>query len=380
MTGVELATDHMGSRHRATWQSTLRSLKPSPLPRFVPPMLCTLISDPLDDVNWIFEPKFDGQRILGRFDGKNVQLRSRYGHDDTLWFPEIPRALKESLTKPALVDGEIVSLDKKGKSEFRMLQQRFHRRDPEEIARRAKQFPAYFYVFALLYIERYDITALPLIERREWLRKAVKWSERIRWTQFNPRDGVQLFREACRRGEEGIIGKRLESSYVSRRSRDWVKIKCVNRQEFVIGGFTDPEGSRVGLGALLVGYYEPDGKTLVYAGKVGTGFNREMLLDLRRRLDRLEQSGSPFQKGEPPSGPGVHWVKPELVAEIGFTEWTQNNMLRHPRFEGLRTDKKAREVRREIARAISKPLIASRKFAEPSCLEFGSGLGDCLVT
>jgi bifunctional non-homologous end joining protein LigD len=311
-------------------------------------MLCTLIPDPFDDPNWIFEPKFDGQRILGRFDGQTVQLLSRYGHDDTLWFPEIPRALKQSLSKPALVDGEIVSLDKKGKSNFRMLQQRFHLRDPQEIARRAKQFPAYFYVFDLLYTARYDIRSLPLIERKELLREAVKWSERIRWTEFNPRNGIRLFREACRRGEEGIIGKHLASPYVSKRSRDWVKIKCVNRQEFVIGGFTDPQRSRVGLGALLVGYYQPDGKTLVYAGKVGTGFSREMLLDLRRRLKRLEQSHSPFQKGEPPGGHQVHWVKPDLVAEIGFTEWTQNNMLRHPRFEGLRADKKAREVRREI--------------------------------
>jgi len=343
------ATHHMGSRHRAIGQSALHSLKPSPLPRFVPPMLCTLISDPFDDANWIFEPKFDGQRILGRFDGQNVQLLSRYGHDDTLWFPEIPAALKESLSKPALVDGEIVSLDKSGKSNFRMLQQRFHLRNPEEIARRAKQFPAYFHVFDLLYTGRFDIRSLPLTERKKLLREAVKWSERIRWTEFKPRDGVRFFREACRRSEEGIIGKRLESSYVSRRNRDWVKIKCVNQQEFVIGGFTDPRGSRVGIGALLVGYYQPEGKTLVYAGKVGTGFNREILLDLRRRLKRLEQSESPFQKGDPPCGPEVHWVKPELVAEIGFTEWTQNNMLRHPRFEGLRTDKKAREVRREIA-------------------------------
>jgi bifunctional non-homologous end joining protein LigD len=311
-------------------------------------MLCTLISDPFDDANWIFEPKFDGQRILGRFDGRNVKLLSRYGHDDTLWFPEIPAALKESLSKPALVDGEIVSLDKKGKSQFRLLQQRFHLRDPEEIARRARQFPAYFYVFDLLYTARYDVRSLPLIERKKLLRDAVKWSKRIRWTEFNPRDGVRLFREACRRGEEGIIGKRLASSYISKRSRDWVKIKCVNQQEFVIGGFTDPQGSRAGVGALLVGYYQPDGRTLVYAGKVGTGFNREMLLDLRRRLTRLEQSESPFQKGNPPRGPAVHWVKPELVAEIGFTEWTQNNMLRHPRFEGLRTDKKAGEVRREV--------------------------------
>lgn len=347
MARAALDKSHTGSEQRAARQSALRSLKRSPLPRFVPPMLCTLISDPFDDPNWIFESKFDGQRILGRFDGHKVHLLSRYGHDDTLWFPEIPRALKASLSKPALVDGEIVSLDKNGKSVFRLLQQRFHLRDQEEIARRAKEFPAYFYLFDLLYADCYDIRSLPLIERKKLLREAVKWSERIRWTEFNPRNGVRLFLEACHCREEGIIGKQRESSYVSKRTRDWVKIKCVNEQEFVIGGFTDPQGSRAGLGALLVGYYEPDGKTLVFAGKVGTGFNRETLLDLRHRLKRLEQTQSPFQRGELPRGPRIHWVKPELVAEIGFTEWTQNNMLRHPRFEGLRTDKNPREVRRE---------------------------------
>jgi len=311
-------------------------------------MLCTLISEPFDDSRWIFEPKFDGQRVLGRFDGQKVQLLSRYGHDDTLWFPEIPRALKASLSKPALVDGEIVSLDQNGRSVFRLLQQRFHLRDQEEIARRAKQFPAYFYLFDLVYAGCHDIRSLALIERKELLREAVKWSDRIRWTEFSSRNGVRLFHDACRRNEEGIIGKHCESPYVSKRSRDWVKMKCVNEQEFVIGGFTDPQGVRKGLGALLVGYYEPDGKTLVYAGKVGTGFNNEMLVELRRRLERLERAQSPFTKGELSSGRGIHWVKPELVAEIGFTEWTQNNMLRHPRFEGLRTDKKAREVRSEI--------------------------------
>jgi bifunctional non-homologous end joining protein LigD len=344
MTGAKTNT---GSRTLVRKQSALGSLKPGPLPRFVPPMLCTLISDPFDDPNWIFEPKFDGQRILGRFDGHKVQLLSRYGHDDTLWFPEILSALKASLSKPSLIDGEVVSLDKHGRSVFRLLQQRFHLRDQEEIARRAKEFPAYFYVFDLLYTEHYDIRSLHLIERKKLLRETVKWSERIRWTEFNSRNGVRLFHEACRRDQEGIIGKQSQSSYVSKRSRNWVKIKCVNEQEFVIGGFTDPQGSREGLGALLVGYYEPDGKTLVYAGKVGTGFNHEMLLDLRRRLKRLEQHQSPFQKGGLPRSSGIHWVKPELVAEIGFTEWTQNNMLRHPRFEGLRTDKKACEVRRE---------------------------------
>ena len=348
MTTELLTKRRASSGWKGTEQSIRRSLKPSPFPERVQPMLCTLISEPFDDPNWIFEPKFDGQRMLGRFDGRKVGLISRLGNDDAHWFPELIGPFQKSLGKRGVVDGEIVCLDEHGRSSFRMLQQRFHLSDPREIARRAELFPAYFYLFDILYIDRYDVTALPLIERKKILRDAVKWRDRIRWTEFKPRYCTRLFREACRRGEEGIIGKLIDSRYVFRRSRDWVKIKCLARQEFVIGGFTEPQGSREGIGALLVGYYEPDGKTLVYAGKVGTGFDHEMLIDLRRRLEPLEQRHSPFLKGDPPQGPGVHWVKPKLVAEIAFTEWTQHNSLRHPRFEGLRMDKKAREVRREV--------------------------------
>src|SRR5205823_3069837 len=149
---------------------------------------------------------------------------------------------------------------------------------------------------------------------------------------------------ACRNGDEGIIGKLATARYVAGRSAAWVKIKCLGRQEFVVGGFTDPQRSRVGLGALLVGYYHGD--RLAYAGKVGTGYTRETLLDLRRRLDQLERSTSPFDGDAAPDGPGVHWVRPELVAEIGFGEWTQNGLLRQPRFEGLRTDKSPKQIRR----------------------------------
>jgi bifunctional non-homologous end joining protein LigD len=318
----------------------------------MPLMLCTLVAEPFDDPKWSFEPKFDGQRILGRFDGQHVELISRNGHNDALWFPEIVSALQASLTRPALVDGEIVSLAPHGQSSFRRLQQRFHLNNPRDVARRAEQFPACLYLFDLLYSDRYDLTALPLRERKDLLRDAIQWSDQIRWTQSTPREGLRLYEEACHHGQEGIIGKRLDSRYVPGRSRDWVKIKCINRQEFVIGGFTDPAGARVGLGALLVGYYQPNGKTFAYAGKVGTGFDTETLLDLRHRLGRLEQTRSPFTEGDPPRGSQVHWVKPQLVAEIGFAEWTQNRLLRQPHFEGLRIDKKARQVHRELPKDV----------------------------
>jgi bifunctional non-homologous end joining protein LigD len=163
---------------------------------------------------------------------------------------------------------------------------------------------------------------LPLKDRKAILREVIHWSDRTRWTEYERTHGQALWQQACREGREGIIGKRLDSPYIQERSPWWVKIKCVGRQEFVIGGFTDPQRSRVGLGALLVGYYSDDGKRLIYAGKVGTGYTREGLLDLRGRLDTLGQRASPFAVGDPPHGSEVHWVKPQLVAEIAFGEWT----------------------------------------------------------
>ena len=208
-----------------------------------------------------------------------------------------------------------------------------------------EEHPAFLYLFDILYLDRYDLGRLPLSRRREVLREAVAWSDRVRLTESRPGQGIESWRRACEAGEEGIVGKRLDSPYVPGRSDAWVKIKCVGRQEFAIGGWTDPQRSRVGLGALLVGYYEGD--RFRYAGKVGTGYTREVLLDLRRRFDELGQAANPFDEGEPPVGDGVHWVRPQLVAEIAFAEWTQNGLLRQPRYEGLRPDKSARECRRE---------------------------------
>ena len=173
----------------------------------------------------------------------------------------------------------------------------------------------------------------------------------MRWTDDQSGKGRTLWRQACREGSEGIIGKHLDSPYIHGRSSWWVKIKCIGRQEFVIGGFTDPQRSRVGLGALLVGYYDADGETFRYVGKVGTGFNHQMLADLRARLDKIRINNSPFAGTEWPRGEHVHYVKPKLVAEIAFAEWTQNDLLRQPRFEGLREDKDPTTVRRERPRS-----------------------------
>jgi bifunctional non-homologous end joining protein LigD len=324
-----------------------KQLRRTPLPEFVPPMLCTLVEEPFDHPDWIFEPKFDGLRILGRFDGKQLTLLSRNNQPQNFQFPEIAKALRSSLDRPALVDGEVVCFDDAGNSSFRALQQRFHLLDKAEIQERSRRFPSFVYLFDLLYLDGYDLTGLPLVKRKELLRKAVRWSDRVRWTPSEKEAGVRLLNDACRDEQEGIIGKHRESRYVQGRSDWWVKVKCIGRQEFVIGGFTEPQRSRVGLGALLVGYYDDRGGALRYAGKVGTGYTRETLLDLRRRLDRIEQRANPFASGEGPRDGGVHWVRPRLVAEIAFGEWTQNGLLRQPRFEGLRPDKKPTECRRE---------------------------------
>ncbi len=319
----------------------------SPPPTFRP-MAATLVDAPFDHPGWIFEPKFDGLRVLVRFDGRDLTLLSRNDKPQEAMFPDVAAALREALRRPAVLDGEVVCFDDTGRTSFRALQQRFHLLDPEQIRERAERFPASIFLFDLLWLDSRDLTGEPLSERKRLLKESVAWSDRVRRTEFHKGKGRALFREACRRGDEGIIGKLLSSRYVGGRDPSWVKIKCLGRQEFVIGGFTDPQRSRVGLGALLVGYYE--GGKLVFAGKVGTGYTRETLLSLRDRLGRIVRATSPFGAGDPPSGPGVHWVRPELVAEIAFAEWTQNGLLRQPRFQGLRTDKAPKDCRRERPR------------------------------
>jgi bifunctional non-homologous end joining protein LigD len=311
-------------------------------------MMATLVSGPFEHPDWVFEPKFDGLRVLAYFDGRDVRLVSRNDKPQETAFPDVAAALRKTLRRPAVVDGEVVCFDDTGRTSFRAIQQRFHLTKAVDIEFRSQRFPAYLYLFDLLWFDGEDMTAEPLSDRKRLLRRAVRWSDRVRWTESEAGRGKARFEAACRRGDEGIMAKLATSRYVAGRSGAWVKIKCTGRQEFVIGGFTDPQRSRVGLGALLVGYY--DGDKLVYAGKVGTGYTYDTLLDLRRRINGLEQTASPFGGGKMPHGRGVHWVRPQLVAEIAFAEWTQHGLLRQPRFKGLRTDKPPREIRRERPR------------------------------
>ena len=315
-------------------------------------MLCTLVDKPFDDPQWIFEPKLDGLRVIVRFDGQRIALLSRNDKPQERAFADIVMALNRALSQPCILDGEIVCLDARGRDSFRQLQQRFHLENDAVIQARAKQFPAYIYVFDIPYLAGQDLRDVPLAERKKILRKAVHWNDRVRWTDHAKGSGVATLQKACRAGREGIVAKDLRSTYSGTRSGAWLKIKCVNRQEFAIGGFTEPQRSRVGLGALLVGYYSEDGRDFIYAGKVGTGFTNEMLTDLRTRLGKLEASTSPFTRGDPPRGQSVHWVKPKLLSEIAFAEWTRHGLLRQPRFQGLREDKPATAARRERPKSV----------------------------
>jgi bifunctional non-homologous end joining protein LigD len=305
-------------------------------------MLAVLSKRRSFDDGWLFERKLDGVRALAVRDGDRTHLMSRSGQSLGATYPEVVDALAEQECKDFTVDGEIVAM-RNGRTDFSLLQRRMQLSDARTA--RASGVAVLYYVFDLLHLEGWDTTRLPLRTRKSLLRDALSFGSPVRFTPHRNRDGQDLLGQACASGWEGLIAKRADAPYQQTRSSDWLKLKCEAGQEFVIGGFTEPAGSRVGFGALLLGYYDNHG--LRYAGKVGTGFERETLLDLRQRLDARRQSHCPFDEPEPPREHGVHWTKPELVAQIGFTEWTRDGKLRHPRFLGLRVDKRPSDVVRE---------------------------------
>ena len=316
-------------------------LRRSARPKWVAPMLATLVDEPFSRAGWLFEPKLDGERCLALRSGRDIQLLSRNQKELNDKYPELLRAFRNQETERFAVDCEIVTFDGNVTS-FAKLQQRMQVRHPSEELRR--KVPVWIYVFDLLHLDGYDTRRLPLHNRKQLLRKAVDFADPVRFTEHRETEGERYYQEACRKGWEGIVAKKADSLYVSARSREWLKFKCTREQEFVVGGFTDSKGHRVGFGALLVGYYKA-GK-LVYAGKVGTGFDDETLQRLGNQLAQLETRTCPFAVGDPPRV-SAHWVRPKLVAQIGFTEWTAEGKLRHPRFLGLRSDKRPQEVVRE---------------------------------
>ncbi|MFJ6567820.1 non-homologous end-joining DNA ligase [Streptomyces sp. NPDC091292] len=306
------------------------------------PMLATLSDRRHFSDQWIFERKLDGVRILAVREHGTVTLLSRSGRQVGDTYPEIVDALAAQECADFTVDGEIVAYAH-GRTDFGLLQQRMGLTQRWDVA--SSDVAVTYYVFDLLRLEGADTTRLPLRTRKSLLRRALTFRPPLRFTTHRNAGGADLLADACARGWEGLIAKRAASRYQSRRAADWLKLKCARGQEFVIGGFTEPSGSRAGFGALLLGYYEAG--TLRYAGKVGTGYTYRTLLELRARLDELPAPHSPF--GDRVREPRVHWVAPRLVAQVAFAEWTRDGMLRHPRFLGLRDDKDPTEVVRESA-------------------------------
>ena len=318
------------------------ALKESSHPEWTSPMLATLTDDRFSDPDWIFERKLDGERLLAFRNGTEVRLLTRNRKSALETYPEIGDALKEQPVSDFVLDGEVVAFTD-GVSSFSRLQQRMKITDPDEA--RHSDVEVHFYVFDVLHVDGHDLDALPLRTRKRILRRLFEFDAPLHFTAHRNGDGEAFFEEACEKGWEGIIAKRADSRYRHSRSRDWLKFKCDRGQELVIAGYTEPEGQRKGFGALLVGYYE-DGD-LRYAGKVGTGYDDRFLEEFRERMDEHAVDDCPFVDG--PSGKSVTWVEPHFVGEFGFTEWTEDGKLRHPRFLGLRRDKKPGDVTRESA-------------------------------
>ncbi|RKT86251.1 DNA ligase D [Saccharopolyspora antimicrobica] len=304
------------------------------------PVLATLTGHRFSGPDWLFERKLDGVRVIAGCDGDRPVLWSRNRKRVDAAYPEVVDALVAQGADRFVIDGEMVAFEG-DRTSFARLQKRIHLTDPA--AARRTGVAVFYYVFDLIAFGGVDLTGLPLRTRKRLLRECFEFTDPLRFSAHRVGNGEEFFREACRRGWEGLIAKRADRPYRGGRSRDWLKFKCVTDQEFVIGGFTDPKGSRAGFGALLVGYYR-EGR-LRYAGKVGTGYDERTLRDLRAELDGLARDTSPFADEVPE--PGAHWVSPELVAQVGFTEWTEDGRLRHPRFSGLRNDKRPEDVIRE---------------------------------
>ncbi|HSJ97592.1 MAG TPA: DNA ligase D, partial [Myxococcota bacterium] len=308
------------------------------LPLFLAPQLATLVDEAPADDGWIYEIKFDGYRLVARIDGDDVRLFTRNGNDWTARLKGLRDEVRALGLASGWLDGEIVVLGPDGRPDFQALQNAFDDARTGDIV---------YSAFDLPHFSGFDLTRVPLLERRNLLRSALAGGgARVRFSEHFDAPVGELLRGACGKGLEGLIGKRADAPYASRRSSAWIKLKCHRRQEFVIGGYTDPRGSRVGFGSLLLGVHDEAGR-LVYAGNVGTGFDDKRLRSLHARLRALASPKDPFHR-RPRSVKG-HWVRPRMVAEVSFTEWTGDGRVRHPVFHALRSDKEPRAITREPA-------------------------------
>ncbi|MCU1305864.1 MAG: dependent ligase, partial [Acidobacteriaceae bacterium] len=326
-----------------------------PMPRRIQPMLATLVDKPFDGDEWLFEVKFDGYRSIAFIEDGDLRLVSRNQNEMTSDFPELAELPTRIRGSKVILDGEICALDEEGRPSFSLMQQRTgfeagkirKRKAPDGSA---GQLSIVYYVFDLLYLDGYSLLRVDLEKRKELLKKILNEDETIRYSQDFVAQGIALYEAAKQKGLEGIVGKRRKSCYEQKRSRDWLKIKITQRQECVIGGYTDPRGSREYFGSLVLGLYD-DKDRLIPVGQVGSGFTQKSQEEIWQRLKKLEISKSPFYV-KPDSTRGLHYVRPVLVAEVRFTEWTHEGQkgglkMRAPVFQGLRFDKKPEECRFE---------------------------------
>lgn len=312
------------------------------MPEFVAPQLATLVREPPSGEEWLHEVKFDGYRMVCHLNRGKAHFWSRNGKDWTEKFPNLAAALKSFPAVTAILDGEVVIVDKAGRSSFQKLQQSMGRGGD-------KVPPFVFQIFDLIYLDGYNLTLIPLRERKaalEQLLAKAKIKGALRYSDHVEGNGALFFKQACEYRIEGIVSKLAASAYESRRNRNWLKVKCIKRQEFVIAGYTPSKNNFPGFGSLILGVFDK-GK-LIYCGRVGTGFSIQQRVEIQKKLDRLSQRAMPFVAI--PKDPGLrttHWAKPQLVGEVEFMEWTADGVIRHPSFQGLREDKKPAEIVRE---------------------------------
>jgi DNA ligase D-like protein (predicted ligase) len=317
----------------------------APLPQFIPPQLSQPVEKPPSGSQWVHEIKLDGFRMAARIDNGRVQLLTRTGLDWTNKYPSAIAALANMRVKSAYIDGELCGVDEAGLPNFAQTQAAT---DGE------RGVHLVYYAFDLLHVDDRDVSTLQLIERKALLEPLVKDKLGLQFNGHEAGDGELILKHAGQLGFEGVVSKTIDAPYAPGNRGLWRKAKALNRQEFVVVGWSDPEGARPHLGALLLGYYTDDGK-LIYAGRVGTGMSVKALVDLRRRLDPLARKTSPLSAPPPRSTrygsplvlSRIHWVEPKLVAEITYLTWTADNLLRHTVYVGLREDKPADQVRRE---------------------------------
>jgi bifunctional non-homologous end joining protein LigD len=350
--------EEIAANANSVWKSNRAEpeKKPGKLPAFKPPQLATLVDEMPKGKDWVHEVKFDGYRMLTYIKGGEAHLLTRTGLDWTDKFRPLDKLLAGLPARTAILDGEVVALDRQGVSSFKTLQ---------KILSGDAKGQLQYYVFDLVYLDGKDLTPLPLLERKKKLKSLLLDGETgsaIFYSEHFAEGNEKFLQKLCAMHFEGVVSKRADAPYISGRGKSWLKTKCHKREEFVIGGFTQPTHKARGIGALLLGYYENG--DFYYAGKVGTGFDQDTSRTLRKKLGKLAQKQIPFVRIQADGKRGASWVKPQLVCEIEFTEWTDDGRLRHPSYQGLREDKPAKEVRRDKP-ALLKPGKAE-KMAKPA--------------